>query len=155
LNVFPIHSPALRDRKEDIPVLVNHFCKKYGTKFGKKITAVPKSVLDTLMMYDWPGNVRELENIIERGLIISKTNALEIGDWLPKIASKELTPRAAIPTVKTQTAKSLEGVERQHILEVLEKTNWKIRGENGAAKVLEINPTTLEARMKKLGIVRK
>jgi PAS domain S-box-containing protein len=155
LNVFPIHSPALRDRKEDIPVLVNHFCKKYGTKFGKKITAVPKSVLDTLMMYDWPGNVRELENIIERGLIISKTDALEIGDWLPKIPGKELVSKSGSTNVKTLAAKSLEGVERQHILDVLEKTNWKIRGENGAAKVLEINPTTLEARMKKLGIVRK
>ncbi|HEX6893475.1 MAG TPA: sigma 54-interacting transcriptional regulator [Chryseolinea sp.] len=155
LNVFPIHSPALRDRKEDIPVLVNHFCKKYGAKFGKKITAVPKSVLETLMMYDWPGNVRELENIIERGLIVSKTNALEIGDWLPNITSKESSPTPVIRELKTPAAKSLEEVERQHILEVLMKTNWKIRGDNGAAKALELNPTTLEARMKKLGIVRK
>ena len=155
LNVFPIHSPALRDRKEDIPVLVNHFCKKYGTKFGKKITSVPKSVLDTLTMYDWPGNVRELENIIERGLIVSKTNALEIGDWLPNISGDKKNSQPASKEVKTSTDKSLEEVERQHILEVLTKANWKIRGENGAAKALQINPTTLEARMKKLGIVRK
>jgi formate hydrogenlyase transcriptional activator len=155
LNVFPIHSPALRDRKEDIPVLVNHFCKKYGAKFGKKITAVPKPVLDTLMMYDWPGNVRELENIIERGLIVSKTNALEIGDWLPNILNKESRPKSSTREFKTPAAKSLEEVERQHILDVLTKTNWKIRGDNGAAKALELNPTTLEARMKKLGLVRK
>lgn len=155
LNVFPIHSPALRDRKEDIPVLVNHFCKKYGVKFGKKITAVPKPVLDRLMTYDWPGNVRELENIIERGLIITKTNTLEIGDWLPNTPSKESTLKPAITEGKAQAAISLEEVERQHILDVLIKTNWKIRGEHGAAKALDLNPTTLEARMKKLGIVRK
>jgi formate hydrogenlyase transcriptional activator len=157
LNVFPILSPPLRDRKEDIPVLVYHFFKKYGAKFNKKITTVPKPVLDGLIAYDWPGNVRELENIVQRGMIYSKTNSLELGDWIPKSPSKENNPIASDQQSKpdTQLIKgSLDQVERQHILNVLEKTNWKIRGEDGAAKILNLNPTTLEARMKKLQIVR-
>jgi formate hydrogenlyase transcriptional activator len=158
LNVFPIYSPALRDRKEDIPVLVTHFCKKYGAKFGKKISSVAKPVLDILLTYDWPGNVRELENIIERGMIITKTNALESGDWLPMVVSRrEQTLSQSItppPLADSSAKKSLEDVERHHILDVLNRTNWKIRGGDGAAKILNLNPTTLEARMKKLGIIR-
>jgi PAS domain S-box-containing protein len=158
LNVFPIYSPPLRDRKEDIPVLVNHFSKKYGTKFGKKISVIPKSVMDALLAYDWPGNVRELENIIERGLIISTTDTFEIGDWLPKTSTKQtaLPPSSIQPHIQnTNAKKSLEDVERQHITEILNRTNWKIRGEDGAAKILKLNPTTLEARMKKFCIVRR
>jgi formate hydrogenlyase transcriptional activator len=151
LNVFPILSPPLRGRKEDIPVLVSHFCKKYGMRFGKKITSIPKSVLDTLTSYDWPGNVRELENIIERGLIVSKSNALEMGDWLPSVS---LPTPPADSSAEIPSPMSLVELERQYILEVLNKTNWKIRGENGAAKILNLNPTTLEARMKKFGIAR-
>jgi formate hydrogenlyase transcriptional activator len=155
LNVFPIYSPPLLERKEDIPLLVNHFCKKHETRLAKKITSVPKPVLDALIAYDWPGNVRELENIIERGLIVAKTNELEMGDWLPKPSVKDIVqPTSATPTVNS-SKKSLEEVERQHIIEVLTKANWKIRGEDGAAKILELNPTTLEARIKKLGIARK
>ncbi len=155
LNVFPIYSPPLRDRKEDIPVLVNHFCKKYGVKFGKKVTSVSKQVLDVLMAYHWPGNVRELENLIERGLIVSKSNVLEAGDWLPKLDRKEIVSQTKenAPS-KIQDSRSMENIERDHILKVLQKTQWKIRGDDGAAKILELNPTTLEARMKKLGIMR-
>jgi transcriptional regulator with GAF, ATPase, and Fis domain len=154
LNVFPISSPPLRDRKDDIPYLVNHFCKKYSARFGKKISTVPKSVLDRLMAYDWPGNVRELENIIERGLIISKGSSLEIGDWLPASTIKGVPSSPINHQTSTSKIKSLEELERQHILETLTKTNWKIRGETGAAKILNLNPTTLEARMKKLSITR-
>jgi transcriptional regulator with GAF, ATPase, and Fis domain len=155
LNVFPISSPSLRERKEDIPVLVNHFCKKYGVKFGKKITSVSKQVLDALMQYDWPGNVRELENIIERGIIVSTSNVLEAGDWLPKtiLQASPASPATTSSSEPSQNS-SLEHVERNHILEVLNTTRWKIRGENGAARILNLNPTTLEARMKKLGITR-
>jgi PAS domain S-box-containing protein len=153
LNVFPISSPPLRERKEEIPLLVDHFLKKYGVKFGRKITTVPAHVLSTLMAYDWPGNIRELENIIERGMIVSKTNVLEAGDWLPLVSTSASSIHAAAATEKSND-RSLEEIERNHILEVLTSTQWKIRGENGAAKVLNINPTTLEARMKKLGIIR-
>lgn len=150
LNVFPIYSPPLRDRKEDIPYLVNHFCKKFSARLNKKITSVPKSILDKLTQYDWPGNVRELENIIERGLIVSKNNSLESGDWLPVPSS----PSEITKSKSEDSKSSLHQVERSHIQEVLQRTNWKIRGETGAAKILGLNPTTLEARMKKLGIVR-
>lgn len=100
------------------------------------------------MEYNWPGNIRELENIIERALIFSKGDTLEYGDWLPmpkqddiKGSSDKLLP--------------LEEMERQHIIAALEKTNWKVSGEKGAAKILGLNPTTLEARMKKMGIMRE
>ena len=148
LNVFPIICPPLRDRKEDIPMLVNHFCKKYEGRIGKKITAIPDRVMDTLIEYDWPGNIRELENIIERGLILSRDNQLQFGEWLPmnKTAKGDTTPTVS---------QTLEDAEKSHILTTLQKTNWKVSGENGAAKLLGLNPTTLEAKMKKLGIVRQ
>lgn len=154
LNVFPIMSPSLRERKEDIPVLVDHFCKKYSVKLGRKIMTVSKPVLDTLMRYDWPGNVRELENVIERGMIVSRASVLEPGEWLPKVHTHSSIPSTVTLQIERAKANSLEDVERNHIMDVLNKTEWKIRGENGAAKILNLNPTTLEARMKKLGIVR-
>ena len=149
LNVFPIICPPLRSRKEDIPLLVKHFCQKHEGKIGKKITDVPKNVIDALIAYDWPGNIRELENIIERAMIISRHNILEYGEWIPteKILIGE--------NGKTGSATKLEDVEKEHIIETLKKTGWKVSGEKGAAKILGLNPTTLEARMKKLGIKRE
>ena len=144
LNVFPIISPPLRERKEDIPLLVKHFCQKYEAKIGKKITSIPQKVIDALMDYDWPGNIRELENLIERALILSPGNVLEYGSWVPK--QKQ--------TAEKHSPQKLEDVERQHILEALKKTGWKVSGEKGAAKLLGLNATTLEARMKKMGIKR-
>ncbi|MEO6168962.1 MAG: sigma 54-interacting transcriptional regulator, partial [Chitinophagales bacterium] len=147
LNVFPIISPPLRDRKEDIPLLVRHFCQKHEAKIGKKITSVSNKAIDALMIYHWPGNIRELENLIERALILSVSDTLEYGDWIPG-------PGGAFPASATKKMK-LEDIERDHILEVLQQTNWKVSGEKGAAKILGLNATTLEARMNKLGIVRK
>ncbi len=144
LNVFPIKAPPLRERKEDIPLLVNHFVKKYSAKTGKKIESIPQHVMDSLQSYHWPGNVRELENIIERALILTKTKHLQIGDWFAK--TQNGVHGAKIPT--------LEELEKNHILEVLEKTNWRIRGEKGAAKILDMKPTTLASRIQKLGITR-
>jgi len=145
LNVFPINCPPLRERKDDIPLLVRHFCHKYETKIGKKITHIPMKIMNALIEYDWPGNIRELENIIERALILSRGNALEYGDWLPK--EKKNNGKIA--------KQNLQDVEREHIVEVLKKTGWRVSGEKGAAKILGLNATTLEARMKKLGIKRE
>jgi formate hydrogenlyase transcriptional activator len=146
LNVFPITCPPLRERREDIPLLVKHFLQKFEGKMGKKITQVPGPVMDALCAYNWPGNIRELENLIERAMILSTGSELSYGEWLPSVkitASHLNTP-----------LQKLEEVEKNHISEVLRQLNWKVSGENGAAKFLGLNPTTLEARMKKLGIKR-
>lgn len=144
LNVFPIQSPPLRERKEDIPVLVRHFCAKHGPGVGKKIDLIPQEVIDALVVYNWPGNIRELENIIERSLIISQGRKLELGDWLNR---KSTLAKRVSPV-------TLEECERNHIIAVLEMTHWKVSGEKGAAKILDLVPTTLESKMKKLGIQR-
>lgn len=146
LNVFPIVSPPLRDRKEDIPLLVKHFVNKYEGKMGKEINNIPQKVIDALMLYDWPGNIRELENLIERALILCPGKTLEYGSWIP-------SAKIAVGNGKA-TLRQLDEVEKEHIIAVLDKTNWKVSGEKGAAKILGLNATTLEARMKKLGIER-
>jgi formate hydrogenlyase transcriptional activator len=146
LNVFPITCPPLRDRKEDIPLLVKHFLQKFEGKMGKKITHVPSEVMDALCAYHWPGNIRELENLIERAMILSPGNELAYGEWLPAV-------KHTLNNLHTPLQK-LEEVEKNHITEVLKQLNWKVSGEKGAAKFLGLNPTTLEARMKKLGIKR-
>jgi PAS domain S-box-containing protein len=143
LNVFPINIPSLRERKEDIPLLTRHFLMKYNAQFGRKIEVITEQVIEDLTAYDWPGNIRELENVIERAVIISPDKKLEIGDSIPNIAK-------AI----TEELLTLEDVERNHILNILEQTYWRVSGAKGAAKILDINRTTLEARMKKLGIER-
>jgi transcriptional regulator with GAF, ATPase, and Fis domain len=145
LNVFPIYCIPLRQRKDDIPLLVKHFCQKHEVKIGKKITNIPNKVMEALTAYDWPGNIRELENIIERALILSRNSTLDYGDWLP-------TPKT---TSAVHKALKLDEVEKEHIVDVLRSTNWKVSGEKGAAKILGLNATTLEARMKKLGIKRE
>ncbi|MFB9841639.1 sigma 54-interacting transcriptional regulator [Mucilaginibacter ginsenosidivorans] len=149
LNVFPIFSPPLRERKEDIPLLVKHFVNKYQTKMGREIKNIPEKVVTSLMGYDWPGNVRELENIVERALILSRGDTLEYGDWVPAGTGAIMQ----INDGKTALLKMTD-VERDHIISILKKTNWKVSGEKGAAKILGLNATTLESRMKKLGIER-
>jgi formate hydrogenlyase transcriptional activator len=146
LNVFPIISPPLRNRKEDIPLLVKHFVKKYEGKMGKEIKNINDKVIDALMRYDWPGNIRELENLIERALILTTGKTLEYGNWIP--AAKNISSNGKAGPQK------MDEVEKEHIICILEKTNWKVSGEKGAAKILGLNATTLEARMKKLGIER-
>ncbi len=147
LNVFPIISPPLRHRKEDIPLLIKHFVKKYEGKMGKEIKNIPDKVVEALMQYDWPGNIRELENLIERALILTNTNTLEYGDWIPAAKNAGSNGKASL--------QKMEDVEKEHIVSVLNSTNWKVSGEKGAAKILGLNATTLEARMKKLGIERE
>jgi formate hydrogenlyase transcriptional activator len=145
LNVFPVHCPPLRERKEDIPLLVKHFCKKYEARTGKKAISISSKVMDAMVAYDWPGNIRELENIVERAMILSRDGAIQYGDWMPMAKAAE--------AIKNKLSR-LDDVEREHIVEVLKQTNWKVSGEKGAAKILGLNATTLEARMKKLGIKR-
>jgi PAS domain S-box-containing protein len=144
LKVFPVHLPALRDRQQDIPLLAAYFVKKYAADMGKKIDSVPGPVMEALKRYEWPGNIRELEHVIERAVILSQGPQLELGDWMPKPAGGAGNGR--IPT--------LEEAERAHILDVLERVGWKVSGKGGAAELLGLKPTTLEARMKKLDIVR-
>lgn len=144
LNVFPIQIPSLRERKEDISLLTRHFLLKFNAQFGKKVEIITEHVIDSLMNYNWPGNVRELENVIERAVIISPKNKLEIGDAIPQ-------PSIATPGEEIIT---LADNEKAHIIKILKLTNWRISGDKGAAKILDLNRTTLEARMKKLGIER-
>ncbi|MBN4054769.1 sigma 54-interacting transcriptional regulator [Nitrospira defluvii] len=145
LNVFPITSPPLRERKNDIPFLVKHFVRTYSLNTAKKIKKVTRTTLDALRAYDWPGNVRELENIIERAVIISQGETLTLGDGFP--GKRRLSVRPKIAT--------LEALNRIHIRDVLDLTGWRVSGEGGAAKILGLQPTTLEARMKKMGIRRR
>ncbi|MEP7164359.1 MAG: sigma 54-interacting transcriptional regulator [Ferruginibacter sp.] len=147
LNVFPITCPPLRERKEDIPLLVKHFLQKHEPRVGKKISNVSPKVMDILNTYDWPGNIRELENLIERAMILCPANTLQEGTWLPVTKFTTLNGKANL--------QKLDDVEKDHIMEILKQTNWKVSGEKGAAKILGLNATTLEARMKKLGIKRE
>lgn len=144
LKVFPIALPALRDRKQDIPLLASYFVKKYSIAMGRKIESVFGSAMEQLKNYVWPGNIRELEHVIERAVILTHGPELDLGDWMP---------RSAEPGHNEGPA-TLEEVEKAHILAVLAQTNWRVSGEKGAAKILGLNATTLEARMKKLGIYR-
>jgi formate hydrogenlyase transcriptional activator len=145
LNVFPIVIPPLRERPKDIPHLARHFAMLCASKMGKRVGRLSADVLDRMSAYAWPGNVRELQNVIERAVILSPKGRFELGDI------------AAAPPGRNpeQKLRSLEDVERQHIVAVLEETRWRISGERGAAKILGLKRTTLEARMKKLGILRR
>ncbi|HEX7778529.1 MAG TPA: sigma 54-interacting transcriptional regulator [Vicinamibacterales bacterium] len=142
LNVFPITVPSLRDRRQDIPLLVRHLVERHGRALRKPIDAVPHSVVETLEAYDWPGNVRELENVIQRAIIQSRGGTLELRDaWMPEAAS-------------SGGGTTLVEVERRHILHILEACHWRIEGQGGAAQLLALKSSTLRSRMLKLGITR-
>jgi chemotaxis protein methyltransferase CheR len=148
LNVFPITTPPLRDRTEDIPLLVAFYVKKIAKRLGKSPPIVPKSIMDDFINYHWPGNIRELENILERAVIISSGSKLRMMDDFNR-------PLASLSnTRKTVEAKTLEQVEHDYIVRVLEQTNWKVSGENSAARILGLNRSTLRARMRKLDIIK-
>jgi formate hydrogenlyase transcriptional activator len=147
LNVFPITIPPLRQRREDIPLLVNYFVAKFNKKTGKKIETVSKETLNALQEYHWPGNVRELESVIERAVITSQGSELQVLERL------DAHPDAGEKS--GEKAKTLAGMEQDHILQVLRKTGWRIEGQNGAAILLGLNPSTLRARIRKYGIRRQ
>lgn len=139
LNVFPIKVPPLRERPEDVPVLVWAFLEEFCARMGRKITKVPAKTMDLLQRHSWPGNVRELRNIMEHGVIISHGDTLRIPGLQDSAQiSNEIT--------------SLEETEREQILRALEITHWRIKGARGAAEQLDVKPSTLYSRMEKLGI---
>lgn len=147
LNVFPITLPPLRERKEDIAILANHFVNIYARKENKTIIGVADHVIQSMLNYNWPGNIRELENLMARSVLL--TNG-------PIINSLKLPGQyQASVGVPLERIKSMMENERDHILSALERCNWKIYGQDGAAGLLELNPSTLNSRMKKLGIEKK
>ena len=150
LGVFPIRAPALRERRGDIPLLVWFFISELQHRLGKEINEVSVQAMDVLTAYDWPGNVRELKNIIERAMILSPAAVLQLDDWFP--GRLELTNNSL--QAHEQSGETIEEVERAHMQRVLVACDWKIRGEGGAAERLGLKRTTLQSRMKKLGIQR-
>ncbi len=141
LNVFPITVPPLRERRQDIPLMVWAFVEEFSKSLGRTVRAVAKESMDALQSYAWPGNVRELRNVVERAMIVCAGPTLHV----------------AVPGASDSTAArsmAMEDVEREHILHALELTQWRVRGEEGAAALLRLNPTTLESRMAKLSIRR-
>src|SRR2546426_3514697 len=173
LNVLPLNVPPLRERRSDIPQLVLFFLERSCQKFGKKIEAVSQDTMDQLMSYDWPGNIRELQNIVERGVVLSNRPVLTLDKGLFPVAQHKTTSAASEPIPKPAAIRPdsgtpfgrptkevpspprpLEEVESDHIIAALEHTVGIIDGPKGAAKILELHPSTLRARMKKLGIER-
>jgi formate hydrogenlyase transcriptional activator len=144
INVFPIRVPPLRERKDDIPLLAQYFLKLHGTKMNKKFKDLSGGIIDRLCRYNWPGNVRELENVIERGAIRSMEPDFQLPD-LEIVPCKD-EQETEVPTLKE--------TERRHIQRTLQKTGWRVSGPGGAAELLDVQPSTLEFRMKKLGINR-
>lgn len=145
LNVFPIYNIPLRARKEDIPLLAQYFLEKYSAKAGKAFKRLSKKTIDALMNYNFPGNIRELENLIERAVIVENGTTLNPGNWIPKS-----------DTFNANTDfKSFEALQRDYIIDVLNFTDWRVSGPQGAATILNIKDKTLFAKMKRLGIEKK
>jgi transcriptional regulator with GAF, ATPase, and Fis domain len=152
LNVFPVSIPPLRERREDIPFLVKFYIERFSKIHGKDIKKIPTQTMKVLENYSWPGNVRELINVIERAVIVSAGPELHLAE---KIHTIPLIVQEEIEKVEEETRpQDLSIIERKHILRILQETGWKIEGPNGAAQLLGMNPSTMRARMRKLGIKR-
>ncbi len=148
LNVYPLTVPALRDRREDVPLLVHHLVRRLAARIGRTVEEVPGPVIRRLAAYDWPGNVRELENVLERAIILSSERSLALPHGFDSaMADRQATTVPAKPV-------TLAEAERAHILAALEASDWRVEGDEGAASVLGLNPSTLRSRMKKHGIRR-
>ncbi len=144
INVFPVQVPPLRERREDIPILAQYFVDKYAKLLQKPIEEIDSATLDRLILYPWPGNIRELENVIERGVILCDSRVLSIEEeW-----ASPTNPTASHP----EQLGTLEDMERNYILKVLQQTRWVIGGKKGAAEILKLHPNTLRSRLIKLGI---
>ena len=147
LNVYPITLPPLRDRREDIPLLVAHFISVFNKKFGKNVAEVSPLVMDALENYDWPGNIRELQNVLERAIITNSGSNFNLPDGISQYQNRKSNSSVTEPQLRP-----LAEVEKNHILGVLQQTDWQISGLKGAASILDINPSTLRSRIKKLGL---
>ena len=145
LNVFPINIPALRERVEDIPDLARFFMEMFSKRFGKTFNTITKRDLDTLMNYHWPGNIRELRHVIERAVLLSRGNRLVIPPLDNSAFASSRSQNKILP---------LREMEAQHILKALARCRGKVSGKGGAAELLELKPTTLYSKMKRLGIER-
>lgn len=145
LNIFPIEVPPLRQRISDIPLLASFFLTKFSKKLGKEFAGFSRETMERLLNYQWPGNIRELQNIVERAVVISNSPEVRIDDSV-------LGSTNCSPGPPAEDNKTLDDVERSHIINVLEETGWVIDGKRGAAAILKINPNTLRSRMKKLGV---
>jgi transcriptional regulator with GAF, ATPase, and Fis domain len=148
LLVFPITVPPLRERVEDIPLLIDHFIGYYSRKTGKEMNTVNAESVQRLLRYDWPGNVRELQHLAERSILLNETEMgkeIIIKDFAPSLAGEN----------KSRSLKTLEEVERDHILTVLNQCSFRIAGQGGAAEILGMPPTTLHSKIKKLGIKKQ
>jgi len=143
LSVFPLTVPPLRERKEDIPLLVNHFVHAYSAAKGKTIDQIPQALMDRLKEYEWPGNVRELQNVIERAVLTASGKTLKLADRLGGVE---------VSSAPSPSGQTLEQVEKEHILQILARCDGRVAGPGGAAEILGLNPSTLRSRMKKLGI---
>ncbi|HEY6384829.1 MAG TPA: sigma 54-interacting transcriptional regulator [Candidatus Acidoferrum sp.] len=168
LNVFPIHIPALRERSEDVPLLVRYFVQKFSRRLNKSVAYVPAEAMDALVGYSWPGNIRELENFIERAVLLSPGKELRVpvgelkssdvsslaGSSAVGVDSSSSSSSLTSSTSSSSSISTLEDAERQHILRALRQTEWRIAGSKGAAAILGMKRTTLQARMRKLGIRR-
>jgi formate hydrogenlyase transcriptional activator len=160
LNVFPIQIPPLRERREDVPLLVRYFVQNFSRRLNKTVEYVPAEAMDALVNYAWPGNIRELENLIERAVLLSPGKELRVP--LSELKSAALTTANNVsadlalfsPATSSLPIVTLEEAERQHILRALRRTEWRIAGPKGAAAILGMKRTTLQARMRKLGIRR-
>jgi formate hydrogenlyase transcriptional activator len=153
LNVVPLNVPALRNRRSDIPEMVMAFLRQAAKRMGKPIHSVSRETMRLLVDYSWPGNIRELQNVIERGVVLSRGSVLTLeSDLLPaEEARRNMEPEV---TPEPASTDSLENVQRQHILQVLARTDWLISGPNGAGAILNLHPNTLRSLMGRLGIRR-
>jgi len=148
LNVFPITLPALRERAEDIPMLVAYFVERFSTQLRKPVTPISKPVMRMLQDHHWPGNIRELENVIQRAIILSSGGVVSIDD----VCLSSLTDPSG--TIASASESTLQAVERNHIMRILASTSWRIEGPRGAARALGLKPSTLRSRLQKLSIKR-
>jgi len=167
LNVFPIFVPPLRERREDVPLLVRYFVQTFSRRQNKTVEYIPADVMDALVNYSWPGNIRELENLIERAVLLSTGKELRVPIGELKAATAAFSAAAGpsdqsaipmaiagAPNVSSTPIATLEDADRQHILRALRQTSWRIAGPQGAATLLGMKRTTLQARIRKLGIKR-